>query len=159
MRALWELARRQLGLITWAQAIQLATPDEVRSLVDRGHLRRVRRGVYAASGVPPSYAQMVLAAILAAGDLSFASHRTAAKLWDLLVPAPSAIDVLTLPNRRLRMPGVEHHRHRQLPVEEMREVGPVPVTSVAASEGGLSCGHFLGLVPEKWPHLGRQLPL
>jgi hypothetical protein len=131
MRALWELARRQLGLLTKAQAIQLVSEDTFEGLCRRGHLLRIRRGVWVVAGTPPSYEQAVLAAILAAGGFAWASHRTAARLWELKVPAPEAIDVLTLPNRRLRSPGVDQHRGASIPMADVARAGVVPVTTVA----------------------------
>src|SRR4051812_15283854 len=98
MDELWRLARRQLGLITWAQALQLVSAGKFRTLIRRGMLVRCRPGVWMIAGAPASYAQAVLAAVLASGEMAWASHRTAAKLRALLVPPPDAIDVLTLPD-------------------------------------------------------------
>jgi hypothetical protein len=131
MRALWKLARRQLGLLTRAQAIQLVTVGQFRHLTRSGHLRQARRGIWAVAGTPPSYEQAVLAALLAGGGDAWASHRTAARLWQLRVPPPSAIDVLTLPNRRLHLDGVDHHRNKLIVVGDVTALGGVPLTSVA----------------------------
>jgi hypothetical protein len=131
MRALWKLARRQLGLFTWPQAIQLVSKDQVRHLLRRGHIVRLRRSVYAVAGMPRSYEQAVLAAVLAAGELAWASHRTAARLLGLQVPGPEAIDVLTLPDRRLRLDGVAQHRNKLIALADTTRRGGVPVTSVA----------------------------
>jgi hypothetical protein len=131
MRAIAKLARRQLGLITRAQALQLVTKSQVQTLVANGHLEVRRRGVLAIPGAPPTYEQAVLAATMAAAPWAYASHRTAAKLHGLLVPAPTAIDVLTLPNRRLHLDGVAQHRAMRLPHADLTKVGPIPVTGVA----------------------------
>ena len=130
MEAMWNIARRRLGLITRAQALQLVSEDQLRTLVANGHLVRRRQGVYAAAGAPETYEQAVLAAILAAGDFARAAQRTAARVWALRVPPPELIDVLTLPNRRLRLQGVAQHRNERLE-EPVSRVGPIPVTSVA----------------------------
>lgn len=131
MRAIFEIARRQLGLITWAQAIQLVSPMVLRRMVREGTLERVRTGVYAVGGMPPSYARSVLAALLAAGDRAWASHRTAARLWGLRVPQPEQIDVLTLPDRRIRLDGVAHHRNQLIVHADVTIHEAVPITSVA----------------------------
>src|SRR5207244_3660597 len=102
MDELWTLARRQLGLFTTAQAVQLVSKWQLHRLAERRVVRAYRRTVWVVAGAPPSYAQAVLAAVLASGEMAWASHRTAAKLRDLLVPPPEAIDVLTLPDRRAR---------------------------------------------------------
>ena len=141
MRVLWQLARRQLGLFTRAQALQLASNAELRTLVRRGDVVAVRRGVWALAGHPPSYEQAVLAAVLAAGEPAWASHRTAAQLWKLQVPAPVAIDVLTLPNRRLHLEGVAQHRNAPIDLDDVTTLGPVPVTSVAKTL--VDCAPFL----------------
>lgn len=106
MRALWKLARRQLGLFTRAQALQLVTISTFNRLVADGHVHGYRRGVWVVAGAPVPYEQAVLAAKLAAGDDAWVSHRTAAKLLGLRVPPPEAIDVMTFPNRRIRLDGV-----------------------------------------------------
>lgn len=146
MRALWELARHQLGLITRPQAVQLVSRHEFEHLVRKGHLRRMRRGVWAVAGVPPSYEQSVLAVVLAAGFPAMASHRTAAKLHGLKVPPPERIDVLTLPNRRLRLEGVDHHRGEQIPVSiNVRGVPASPVGSTLVDCAPWLPGRMFGL--------------
>src|SRR5947209_7932124 len=112
MRALMELARRQLGLVTRAQALQLVTKDELHGLAARGFILQRRRAVSAVAGMPATYDQTVLAALLAADESAWLSHRTAAKIHGLRVPPPDEIDVLTLPDRRLHLDGVRHHRNQ-----------------------------------------------
>jgi hypothetical protein len=131
MEAIWTIARRQLGLITRAQALQLVSPQQLKTLVARGHLVRRRRGVYASAGTPVTYAQTVLAAVLAAGDLSWSSHLTAGRLWELRTPPPRAIDVLTPADHRVELEGVAHHRTLAIAPPDVTHMGPIPVTSVA----------------------------
>jgi hypothetical protein len=130
MDELWMLARRQLGLITWAQALQLVSEDRFRTLIERGHVERMRFGVWIAAGAQRTYEQTVLAAVLLGGDFAWASHRTAAKLAGLLVPPPDEVDVLTLPLRRIRADGVRHHRNKSIPTEDVGRIGCVPATSI-----------------------------
>jgi hypothetical protein len=141
MDELWMLARRQLGLFTRAQALQLVSKSALDRLVANGHLRRFRRGVWVTAGAPASYEQAVLGALLAAGVDAWASHRTAARLWRLDVPPPEDIDVLTLPNRRLHLAGVAQHRNQLLVPADLTRVGPLPVTSVARTL--LDCSPWL----------------
>lgn len=131
MRAMWKLARRQLGLITRAQALQLVSVDRFRTLVDHGVLAQRRRGVWALAGAPETYEQTVLAAILAVGGEAWALQRTAARLWGLKVPSPDTIDVMTMPHRRMRVDGVAHHRNKLVVATDVTAIGPIPVTSVA----------------------------
>lgn len=131
MRALWELARHQLGLITWADAIQLVSHEEFRTLLRRGHIERRRRGAYAVAGMPRTYEQAVLEAVLAAGPSSWASMRTAARLHGLKVPSPVAIDILTPANRRLHLEGVEQHRNKVVSARDVGRAGVIAATTVA----------------------------
>lgn len=131
MAVMWEEASQQLGLLTRAQALKALTPKQLRYRVERGDLLRRRPNVFAVAGAPRTYEQHVLAAVLEAGDFAWASHRTAARLLGLRVPHPDGIDVLTLPNRRVRLPGVVHHRNRSIPLDAVRHVGPIPITSTA----------------------------
>src|SRR5688572_17145729 len=133
MRAMWELARRQLGLITRAQALQLVTVAQLRTLLARGVLVRRRRGVYAVAGMPPTYEQAVLAAVLAAGgeDEAWAGQRTSAALHRLKVPPPEGIDIVTLPDVRVRLDGVVHHRNNLIVTTDVTRRRGVPTLSVA----------------------------
>lgn len=131
MRDLWDLARRQLGLITRAQALQLVSKWDLQRLVADGHLITIRRGVFADAGAPATYEQAVLSAVLAAGEQAWASHRTAARLYRLKVPPPEAIDVLTLPDVRVRLEGVDQHRNQVLPMRDLGRAGTIPATTVA----------------------------
>ena len=64
--------------------------------VASGRLRVVFRGVYTvAPGELPPFA-LELAALLAVGDNSFVSHRSAAFVWGLRAPPPSQFEVSVL---------------------------------------------------------------
>ena len=128
---MWELARRQLGLLTRSQVIAVVGRRQLDRLVAAGQLERIRPRVYAVAGAPRTYEQAVLAAVLAAGEFAWASHRTAARLYSLRVPSPVAIDVLTLPNHRMRLDGVDQHRNQSLDTRHLARAGAVPATSVA----------------------------
>lgn len=107
------------------------TTSAVATRLDQGSWVIVRRGVYGLAGVRPSSEQAVLAVILAAGSVVWASGRTAARLWGLSVPPPSCIDLLTLPSQRVRFEGVAQHRSLYLPTADLTRSGLIPVTSVA----------------------------
>ena len=141
MRALWKLARRQLGLITRAQALQLVSISTFNRLVADGHVHVFRRGVWVVAGAPASYEQTVLAAQLAAGEDAWLSHRTAGRLLGLRVPPPEGIDILTFPDRRIRLDGVVQHRNFLVVTADVGRVGPLSVTSVARTL--LDCSPWL----------------
>ena len=74
--ALFDLASRQHGLVSSRQMAQLGiTERSIRTAVERGWLRRERRGVFAVAGLPPSKWRQVAAAALAAGPDAVISHR------------------------------------------------------------------------------------
>lgn len=128
---MWDVARRQLGLLTRTQILRWVGRRELDRLVARKQLERVRPRVYAVAGAPRTYPQAVLAAVLSAGEFAWASHRTGARLYGLRVPPPDSIDVLTLPHQRLRMEGVTHHRSAPIPTTDLGAAGVVPALTVA----------------------------
>jgi very-short-patch-repair endonuclease len=68
-----------------------------------------------------------MAAVLSCGDGAVLSHRSAARLWQLLPPAAGWIDV-TRPERRVRRDGIVGHRANLREDEWVVEDG-IPVTS------------------------------
>ena len=83
-QAFAKLAARQYGVVSRKQAIALGlSPFAISRRVMAGKLREVLPGVYAIPGVPRSYCQRLMAAILWAGEGAVACHRAAASLYDL----------------------------------------------------------------------------
>ena len=122
------IAAPQYGLAALRQleAVGVRRPHIERRL-QRGQLERVRAGVFAVAGSPPSFEQTVLAAVLAAGPHAVASHTTAAVLWDLPLVEHEVLEITTSRQHWARMRGVRAHRtvaflscehtvHRQIPV-------------------------------------------
>lgn len=124
------VAAEQLGLITRQQARRAGLTDHaIASRLATGRWRRVRPRVFAIEGCPPTYEQAVLAACLSAAGVG--CQLTAAKVWGLRLLGPDAIDVLTADDRRVRLPGVKHHRTSSLVESHVAHRRGVPVTSVA----------------------------
>lgn len=139
---------RQSGLITRAQAFDAGL---TRHQID--HRLRARRWeperpkVYGLVGVPPTERRSVLAACLSSGAI--ASHATAARLWGLDVPAPASLEVVTMEDRRVRLPGVEQHRTTTIIRPDVAHLGPLRLTSVARTLvdcAGRVPAHRLGAV-------------
>jgi len=68
-----------------------------------------------------------MAAVLACGEHAVLSHRSAARLWNILPPAIEWVDV-TRPDRRTRRVGIVSHRG-SVPEGERTVVDGIPVTS------------------------------
>ena len=125
------LARRQLGLVTTPQFARLGwSHHSVLHLVERGLLFPVRRQVWRTAGTPPSRDQVLLAAVLAAGEGALLSHASAAGAWGYRqVPTPDVIHVVTDSWSQPRLVGVKGHRTKSLPDHHRSRVGALPVTS------------------------------
>ncbi|MBW8826227.1 MAG: type IV toxin-antitoxin system AbiEi family antitoxin domain-containing protein [Acidobacteria bacterium] len=127
-----ELAMRQHGLVTWAQARASGlSGSAISRRVAAGRWHRIRPRVYVFAGVPSTYEQTVLAAVLFADErFGWASQRTAARLHRLEVPGPPEIDVLTLPTKRIDAPGIRHHRSAEIRLADLGRVDGIPVTAI-----------------------------
>lgn len=126
------LAVRQHGLLSRGQAHGCGLTDNaIAGRLATGRWRRVGSGVFVINGAPPSWEQQVRAACLAVGDAAVASDLTAGRLWDMLLPAPEVIEVVTPPQRQARLAGVRHHRRSTLHPADVTRHGGLPVTSPA----------------------------
>jgi predicted transcriptional regulator of viral defense system len=77
--ALGDVAARQHGLFSVTQAKQIGVSNaQLLRAEAAGQLRRVRRGVYATAGVPPTRWEQIIGAALAAGPEAIVSHASAA---------------------------------------------------------------------------------
>lgn len=105
------IASGQQGLITRGQARQTGiTMGAIRLRLETGRWEHRHAGVYAVVGAPNTWEQRVLAACLAGGAGSAASHHSAAALWGLGVDSGDAIEI-TIPRRLThRLDGVVAHR-------------------------------------------------
>lgn len=77
-----------------------------RWLVD-GRLEAVQRGVYRVAGAPVTWEQRLLAAVLGSGPGAIASHRAAARLWD--IHGADVLDVTSGTRRGRRLAGAVLH--------------------------------------------------
>lgn len=130
--ALSVVAENQRGLFSVSQAKEIGvTNAQLLRAEAAGHLRRVRRGVYAAVGVPPSRWEDIVGAALAAGPRAVVSHASAAAVHRFEYGASGPVE-LTLPRGAcLRLPGVVVHRCSSLSGEDLVVARGVLVTSPA----------------------------
>jgi very-short-patch-repair endonuclease len=127
-----ELAEGQLGLVASSQLRELHTPKRTVALwIETRRLRVVRQGVLALAGVPASWGQAVMAAVLAAGEGAVASHLTAGALWGLPNIDRECLEVTTDRPDQRRLRGVITHRTLAFLAREHAVRAGIPVTSVA----------------------------
>lgn len=131
MDALYDLAERQAGHFTAAQARSAGVSWRALSgRVKRGHLDRVRYGIYRLRRFPHHPYEDVVAACLWAGPDSAASHDTALVVHGLSDAMPGSIHVTVPVAFRGRQAGVVVHR---APLNSSdREIrDSVPVTTLS----------------------------
>jgi hypothetical protein len=111
-RAIAERAQKSLGLLTTRQLGALGVSrQQRRTLLAKGVLLPVGGGVVRHAAYPASGDQRILAAVLAAGDGTVASHMPAAALWRLDVMAPPGAEVevtVRRPRHPRAVPGTVH---------------------------------------------------
>ena len=83
--AIDDAARAQHGLVTSEQAISALGPYRRRRWVTEGRLVHVQPNVYRLAGAPETWHQALKALELSTNGV--VSHRSAAELWGLLLPA------------------------------------------------------------------------
>lgn len=126
------VARRQLGLITHRQALDIGfTPGAIQIRLDRRRWQLIRKGVYVVGGVPPSWEQSLLAVTLPFEDC-WISHGTGARHWNLpFAPQLDAIEALRPYGKHRRIEGVLEHRSRLITPADITRHKRIPVTSLA----------------------------
>ena len=124
-----EFGERQLGLVTWEQGVAAVGHDAMVRTVRSGALVRDRPRVYVIAGVPWSRERDLLSACLAGEGV--ASHRSAA--WMERFPGITALrpEIMTTPDKHVRLEGVRAHHSNFLPPEHIVTVDGIPCTTPA----------------------------
>jgi hypothetical protein len=126
------IATRQHGLVTRSQVLDAGGTGSLIARRRRaGHWNQVASGVFRVGGTPRTFQQRVMAVVLAAGPGAVASHRTAARLWQVVGPRAVPIEVTVPYRRNVRMRGVIVHRSTDLDRGEVQVVDGVPVTGLS----------------------------
>lgn len=136
--AMW-IAARQHGVVALWQLLACGlSPKAIRHRVGRGRLFRLHRGVYAVGRAEVAPEGRVLAAVLAAGAGSVASHASAGLLLRIQPAGTdgaaglSPVDVTQVRRSSPRdRAGIRCHETRDLDGRDLRWVGPIPTTSAA----------------------------
>lgn len=129
---LFEIALSQEGLFTTEQAAEAGySPQLLAHHLGSGNITRVRRGVYRIVHFPAGDHEELTTLWLWSEHQGVFSHQTALALHHLSDVLPSQVH-LTLPEpwrrRRLRVPdGVVLH-FAEVSEDEMKWIGPIPVT-------------------------------
>jgi hypothetical protein len=131
-KAIARIAAEQHGAFSLRQIVSLGGDRWLAARrVDRGVWDRARPGVYTINGVPRTFHQRVMVAVLAAGDGALASHRTAARLWGVSGRVAVPVEVTIPTGRSFTMRGVEVHRSRDLDLASATQRDGIPITGLA----------------------------
>jgi len=131
MTSLVQKATSQHGLLTTKQ---LRAEGITKSM--QAHLRRIAMlypehpGVLRLGGAPETWHQRLLAAILAPGSQTVASHRSALRLWGLNTRSDCVEVTVRYPSDKT-LKGVIVHREGDLDPIDLTEVDGISVTTVA----------------------------
>jgi very-short-patch-repair endonuclease len=124
------LAGRQHDVVTHPQLRELGySASGIHRMVRSGRLRRLHRGVCLVGHRPPTDRGRLLAAVLASGAGTVASHASAACLHGLLPWRGTVVDV-TSPREPPTHRGVRGHRTTVLRRDDVTVVDGIPVTAV-----------------------------
>src|SRR5207302_6139176 len=124
-------AATQYGLITRKQALAAGLSENaIAHLLRTARWAKVRRGVYRIVGVPTSWRQNLLAAVLAVGERAAAAGEAAAALWRVpgFPPGPIAVGNPVSKGKRQLFEG---RQSCFLPEHHITKVDGIPVTTVA----------------------------
>jgi very-short-patch-repair endonuclease/predicted transcriptional regulator of viral defense system len=128
-RQAWILARRQHGVITRSQLLDLGfSAEAIKHRIQKGRLHTVVRGVYAVGRPHLNREGRWVAAVLACGPGAVLSHRSAAALWGFGREHPAYIDVSVRRTSEARIPGLRCHRRPSLPSQEITARLNIPLT-------------------------------
>lgn len=131
-RAVGRIAARQRTLVRTEQLRACGVgPDAVTYRVKSGRFHLVFQSVYSVgSGVLPPLA-LELAALIACGEGSFLSHRSAAFVWGLRKTPPTEVEVSVVGRSCWRREGITVHRIKTVGSGEVRRYEDLWVSSPA----------------------------
>jgi predicted transcriptional regulator of viral defense system len=129
-RQAWELARRQHGVVTRGQLLDLGfSAEAIKHRVQKGRLHPVVRGVYAVGRPHLTREGRWMVAVLVCEPDAVLSHRSAAALCGVGKEHPNYIDVSVRRASEAQIPGLRCHRRPSLPSQEVDLRLNIPVTT------------------------------
>lgn len=126
-----ELAKRQYGLFTRAQALAVGlTLRVIEARLRSGRWDRVAPGVYALAGGLPSWRRSLMAACLQAGPGAVVSHEAAAALHGLAPFVPGPVVVMLAHGDHQHLQSGKLRQSTDLGPHHCTAVDGIPVTTV-----------------------------
>jgi hypothetical protein len=126
------IVRSTQSIFTAAQAEAVGIRGNGRRYRVRiGHWDQLYSGIYRLAGAPATWRGDVLAACHAGGELTAASHRSAAALWGIAGGREDALEITCSRWRRARQAGLLVHETKLIRSSDLVQVDGIPVTSVA----------------------------
>jgi very-short-patch-repair endonuclease len=130
-RPIAELAARQHGVVSLGDLLALGlSSTAVQHRIARGSLHPVHRGVYAVGHTVLTRQGHWMAAVRAAGEDGFLSHRAGAELHRIVEWRPIGTIDVSVPRTPGRHPGLRIHQAVQL-TDAVVAIDNIPVTTVA----------------------------
>ncbi|MFN8025705.1 MAG: type IV toxin-antitoxin system AbiEi family antitoxin domain-containing protein [Acidimicrobiia bacterium] len=130
-QAVARLAARQHGIVAMRQAVSAGmTPAAVRHRVNTRRLLPLYPSVYRVAGSPVTWRSNVLAACLAAPGPGVASHRSAARLWDLPGGSERTIEITCRRWRRTQLTALVVHETLSLDALDVTVRDSIPCMTV-----------------------------
>jgi hypothetical protein len=147
------IAARQHGVIGgWQATAAGMSRRQIRTRVANGRWERLDGDVFGVVGAPDSWLRRVRAAVLAGGSGAAAIHATAARLLGIEGVPFEQIEIVTIRERRARLPDVTVHRSYLLGTHDHRRQQGVactsPVRTVVDLSGRLDVAVLGGVVDQ-----------
>jgi very-short-patch-repair endonuclease len=131
---LWVLARRQHGVVTRRQLLELGfSADAINHRIEKGRLHPVSWGVHAVGRPELTRYGRWMAAVLGCGSEAALSHGSAAALWEIRPEQRGEIEVSVPPRCCPRRPEIAVHRRALLTADDLTSHRRIPVTTPACT--------------------------
>jgi very-short-patch-repair endonuclease len=132
--AIWSLARKQHGVVTRRQLLDLGLSSKaIQHRIERRRLHPLWQGVYAVGREEVDKLGRWRAAVLACGPEALLGYRSAAALWGMTERAPETIEIVVPSHVRRRHPGIRVHRRAAIRSEDWCVHHGIAVTRPAAT--------------------------